>query len=85
MFWRQNNLPVFDFLTKTYRSMPKYALKGVPDIIVILPGGRVSFIEVKRHPAKQSPEQVIFQKRVEALGCKYILAYSLDHVVLGGL
>jgi len=84
-FWRQNNTPVFDFSTKTYRSMPKYAVKGVPDIIIILPGGKVAFIEVKRKPAKQSPEQVTFQKKVEAHGCTYILAYSLDDVVLGGL
>jgi hypothetical protein len=36
-FWRQNTAPTFDRATQSYRAMPKampkYAMRGVPDII----------------------------------------------------
>lgn len=38
-FWRQNTTPIFDPTKKTFRKMPKYSLKGVPDIIVLWQSG----------------------------------------------
>lgn len=38
------------------------------------------FIEVKSPKGKQSPNQKTFQSEVEALGCFYVLAYSLEDV-----
>jgi Holliday junction resolvase-like predicted endonuclease len=49
-------------------------MKGVADIICVLPEGRVAFVEVKTKTGKQSADQVLFQKRVEALGAVYLVA-----------
>jgi hypothetical protein len=51
-----------------------YAMPGQPDIIAILPGGIFCGIEVKTKTGKQSADQVLFQKRVEALGAVYLVA-----------
>ena len=40
----------------------------------------VFWIETKRTRGKQSEMQAEFQRRVEAEGCRYILAHSLDDV-----
>jgi hypothetical protein len=53
-----------------------YDMKGVADIICVLPQGKVAFVEVKTKTGKQSADQVLFQKRVEALGAVYIVARS---------
>jgi hypothetical protein len=52
-------------------------LPGVSDLIVVGPNQTV-FFEVKRPGKTQSPEQIDFQSRVEALGFKYILVRSLE-------
>ena len=80
--WRQNNLPVFDPRINGYRSHT--GMKGVPDIICVIKGQFVG-IEVKTPKGKQSPDQVFFQKRLEANGGVYILAKSLDDVVEYGI
>jgi Holliday junction resolvase-like predicted endonuclease len=51
-----------------------YDMKGVADIICVLPEGKVAFVEVKTKTGKQSADQVLFQKRVEALGAVYLVA-----------
>lgn len=54
-FWRSNNIPVFGKNKSgnwTYRSMGKYAVRGVPDIICIH-NGKFIGLEVKRD--KKSP------------------------------
>jgi hypothetical protein len=38
-------------------------------------------LEIKRPGGKQSEHQISFQKRLEAAGGKYTLAYSLDDVI----
>jgi len=70
-FWRQNNTPVFDSAKRVFRAMPKYALKGIPDIIVIANAGFVVFLEIKRPKAKQSEDQLIFEERCKKIGCEY--------------
>lgn len=81
-FWRSNNTPIFDATKKVFRRMPKYARKGVPDITLIHQG-EVKFIEVKRKGAKQSPEQLEFEKACKSHGITYILAYGLEEVMRG--
>ncbi len=54
--------------------------RGVADIIGILPGGQHLEIEVKSTVGKQSPEQMIHQKRVEELGGMYIVARSVKDI-----
>lgn len=61
-FWRMNNIPVFgrnNAGQKTFRSLPKYTPKGLPDLICINKG-RFIAIEVKRPGAKLRPEQAKF-------------------------
>ena len=52
-------------------------LKGVSDLIVTLPNGKLVYIEIKTETGKQSPEQIDFQKRVEDLGYDYYLIRNL--------
>ena len=52
--------------------------KGAPDLIAVLPGGRVVFIEVKTAKGKSSEHQVAFSGRCTALGQAYFVARSLD-------
>jgi len=57
-----------------------YVMAGAPDIIAILEGGIFCGIEVKTPKGKQSPDQILFQKRAEALGARYIVARSIEDV-----
>jgi len=60
-----------------------YVMAGAPDIIAILPGGIFCGIEVKTLKGKQSPDQILFQKRAEHLGARYIVARNIadiDHL-----
>jgi len=57
-----------------------YAMPGQPDIICILEGGIFCGIEVKTKTGKQSPDQILFQKRLEALGGVYIVARSVEDI-----
>jgi len=57
-----------------------YNMPGQPDIIAILPGGIFCGIEVKTPKGKQSPDQILFQKRAEALGARYVVARSIEDV-----
>jgi hypothetical protein len=70
-FWRQNTTPVYDKTGGFFRAMPKYALKGIPDVIVITDGGYVCFLEIKRPKAKLSPDQEVFRDRCTAIGAEY--------------
>ena len=46
---------------------------GVSDLIVLRPGGRTYFLELKTRDGSQRKEQKIFQAIVESLGFKYYL------------
>jgi hypothetical protein len=59
--------------------MLKYAILGVPDIIVVHVG-RPYFLEVKRPGYHQSPEQKAFQQRAEAAGALYAVVRSIEDV-----
>ena len=53
---------------------------GTSDLVVVLPEGKVLFIEVKTQEGKQSDKQVAFQKKVESLGHKYFVVRGVDDV-----
>ena len=57
-------------------------LAGVSDLIVILPNGKLIFVEIKTDTGKMSEKQIDFQQRVEALGFEYLLIRSLDEFKL---
>lgn len=51
LWWRQNNVPVFDKTRGTFRAFR--GKRGLSDLVVVLPG-KVCFIEVKRKDWKPS-------------------------------
>ena len=50
---------------------------GMPDRLVILPGGRIAFVEVKAPGKKPRPLQVSRHKMLKRLGCR---VFVLDDV-----
>lgn len=76
-FWRNNNIPVFS--DGQFRSMPKYARKGIPDIILIK-GGKFIGLEVKAPKGVLSDSQKEFAKDIEANGGYYYVVRSIDDV-----
>jgi hypothetical protein len=54
---------------------------GAPDIIVVH-DGQITAIELKATYRKQSLAQITFQDKLEAAGGTYIVAYSIDDIVL---
>lgn len=77
--WRNNNTPTFNIKTNTYRSMGKWAKKGVSDIIAIK-NGTVYFIEVKAKGKYPSKEQKQFIIDVNEAGGIAFVARSIDDV-----
>jgi hypothetical protein len=64
--WRSNNTGVFDPNRKRFRSFR--GLKGVSDILGILPGGRSLAVEAKRAGGRPSVEQQAFLDEVNRRG-----------------
>lgn len=64
--WRSNNVGVFDPARKCFRSFT--GLKGVSDILGILPEGRLLAVECKIGKNKLTPEQEWFLAEVNRLG-----------------
>ena len=69
-------------LVKAVKSMgslaPKFispGLDGVPDRLVLLPGGKMAFIELKAPDKKLRPLQVRLKRKLESLG---FLVYCMD-------
>jgi len=79
--WRQGNHPVFDKkLNNGYGGYRAHAgLKGVPDILCIIDSQFVG-IEIKAGKDRMSPDQVLFQKRCERHGGKYLVVRSVSDV-----
>ena len=55
---------------------------GVPDRIMIMPGGKVIFVEVKRPGVKEgrTPRQKRVASQLEALGCIVLRVSSLEEL-----
>ena len=54
---------------------------GQPDLVVLLPNGRVLLVELKEKHGRQSVEQKIYQQAAENLGFKYVVWRSLADAV----
>lgn len=83
-FWRQNTTALFDVTKKTFRAMPKYAMKGVPDIVVIKDGFFIG-LEVKRPHTKPSADQKAFEEGCKRAGGEYYVVRSISDVQEIGL
>ena len=85
-FWRNNVIPVFGRNNggkMAFRSMGKYAMKGLPDIIIIINGKFVG-IEVKRQGIDAlRPEQIHFRDKCIENNTYYIVVHSLEELVEG--
>jgi hypothetical protein len=66
--------------------MPKHAMKGVPDIIVIKsPTGQFVGLEVKTAEGRLRPEQADFGRTAKSVGGAYHVVRSIDDVQRLGL
>lgn len=50
--------------------------RGIPDRLVLLPGGRVFFVELKTDTGKPSRHQTRWQERLFTLGFKSLIIYG---------
>ena len=63
------------YLVSEVKSLGGWAVKllsglvtGLPDRLILLPGGVVAFVEVKTTGKKATPRQLIVHKKLRALG-----------------
>ena len=77
-------------LVRTVRRMggmcPKFTSPGsdgMPDRIVIMPGGKLGFVEVKAPGKKPRPLQVQRHKELRSLGCKVFVLDGMEQI--GGI
>ncbi len=78
MFWRQNNGATYDAKRGMYRKPGIGQRNGVPDVMVIMSGGKLLGVECKAGDGKQSTAQVAFQRSMEQFGASYAVVYNLD-------
>lgn len=84
IWWRQNNVGVYDQKKGIYRSNPN-TLRGIPDIFVI-DGHRILALEVKSSVGKLSPEQAQFDEMFHCPPCReYRIVRSVSDVIALGL
>lgn len=69
-----------DGMAPKFNSM---GLVGVPDRIVLLPGGKMAFVELKANGKKMRAIQIRRKIQLESLGFK---VYLIDHIdQIGGM
>lgn len=76
---------VEQYLIKQVKSLGGLSLKltsiiGIPDRLVLLPGGRCVFIELKRPGEKPRKVQVLRMKQLRKLGFKTYVADSYERI-----
>jgi len=59
---------------RVFRGLPA----GFSDIMLIMDGGRVCFVEAKIKPNKPTQKQIEFIERMRGLGCAAGVAYSVE-------
>lgn len=62
-------------------SIVRVGTIGEPDLTVIGPNGIVAWIEIKIAPNKPTKEQIAFMKRLQELGHKCGVAYSVEDAI----
>jgi len=79
--WKNQSTGVFDPIKKIYRkSNNPFHIRGVADILGILPDGRFLAIEVKSQTGRASEEQKKFIWQINARGGKAFIAKSIEDV-----
>lgn len=66
-----------------YKAVKLRMMPGVPDLLLFHPGGCYVglAVEFKSGKNKQSPNQVKWQKDLEARGWRYVVINNLDHFI----
>lgn len=79
--WKNNSTGVYDPTKKTFRANKNpYAIKGVADILGVLPDGKLLAIEVKMPKGRVSKEQKQFIERVNDNGGIAFVARGLREI-----
>lgn len=79
--WKNQSVGIFDPIRKIYRkSNNPFHIKGVSDVLGILPGGRLLAIEVKSKVGRPSPEQILFIDKINKSGGLAFIARSVEEV-----
>jgi hypothetical protein len=78
--FRVNNIPpsMMRDGKRVFRSFG--GMRGVADIIGIMPGGRLLAIEVKSETGRPSPDQVAFGEAINAAGGLWFVARGIEDV-----
>jgi hypothetical protein len=61
-------------------KLPAQWYRGIPDRLVLLPGGRIFFVELKTKRGKASEHQKLFQKDLFTLGFFSVIVTDHDHL-----
>jgi hypothetical protein len=56
------------------------SVSGLPDRIVLLPGGRIYFVELKSPTGKVEPHQTVIHNRLRRLGFEVLVLNTPDAV-----
>lgn len=73
------NSPIWKVVARVYDKFKLTGFKkGVADVHLCFPNGKLVYIEFKTATGTQRPEQKEFQQQVEALGFKYYIVRSLE-------
>lgn len=77
---KYNNKGFFNKNLGAVMKMPYGCHRGTPDILVLLRGGGVFWIEMKTDTGTQSPEQIEFEKTMKELDIGYYLCRNISQV-----
>lgn len=56
------------------------SVSGLPDRIILMPGGRIMFVETKSPTGRVKPHQTVVHNRLRALGFEVFVLSSTDAV-----
>lgn len=80
---KQIEMKLVEAVRKRGGLCPKFispGLAGVPDRIVLLPGGHMAFAELKAPGRKPRPLQVVRSEQLRALGFKVYVIDCIDQI-----
>ena len=77
---------VESLLTRRVKELGGWAIKiapiisGLPDRLILLPGGRVFFVELKAPKKRVAAHQVVVHRKLESLGFPVTVLDTLEKV-----
>ena len=80
IYWKNNNVGIYDPIRKTFRRPGRHHLNGVSDIMGCDGNGKIVCIEVKTQTGRASKDQNKFLNKIVGLGGIAFIARSVDDV-----